>query len=332
MSENRQKAIIALLIVNAVLVLYFGVSLGKKLTEVRDQVVSQISNVNNMVASLEGRIMSNVQSLLDARDNLVNNVSYTFIDIDAENKKAIVSFAADLKEVKPNSEIFLAYGQEESSDIKELKLDRISGLTYGGDVELDLDKNYQYDLVERVAGGGEALLNTYKQYASLYNDFYQERIQVHESGYVQSRDETGINIGFSVNSFGMAEFELDNAVLEVLYNNEVIDSFDVTNSLIQDSNMDIKQHYNIAIASGEIDVSMSLRDFAEKFGYEQFGYEEQSRDGRDRYVLSHTIRYSDYGLENTEPEYNSSEYRERFRMNLIITCNDGYTYRVPGLG
>jgi hypothetical protein len=327
MSENKQKAIIALLAINAVLVLYFGTSLGKRLTEEKNHITSQISNVNNMVSYLEGRIISNMQSLLNARDNMVEKTSYTYIDIDAENKKAVISFTVDLREVKPNSEIFLAYSSEKGSNIKELKLEKIGALTYGVETLLNLDENYQYDLIERVAGGGEALLNTDKQYVSLYNDFYQNRIQIYESGYSHSRDEAGVSFGFSVNSFGMDEFELDGVVLEVLYDNEVIDSIDVTNSIIHNSNSEVMHHYNKAIASGEIDDSISLQDFAKKYGYEG-----QPLDDREQYFLSHTIKFSDYELKNTELEFNSSGGHGHLRMNLIITCKDGFTFRAPGLG
>lgn len=74
--------------------------------------------------------------------------------------------------------------------------------------------------------------------------------------------------------------------------------------------------YKIAIASGEIESSMSIEEFEKNIGYKQ----EDKNDTRTYYTYTHSIRYDtdypDQDLDLTKAE--------NMTMKLIITSKDGY--------
>lgn len=326
MDENKKKTIIILLIINAVLVCYFGFSIRKQLNRERDQLASHISNISSMVSSLESRISSNMQNILNEKDNMVKKAEYACTDIDADRKKVMADFTVDLKAVKANSDIYLSYRPQSDNNIQEVKLQKINGLSYGASIELHMDKNYEYDIIERVDGGGEALLNVNKQYAYLYDKFYQQRVQLHGTGTTQGGDELFSSCSFSVNHFGIDKFRIDKVFLKVFYNDKLIDSIDVTDRIISSSNGDLTAHYNAAIASGQISENMSIEEFAKNF----YMHIPASDDDRDYYVYNHTIKYSDY------PEL--KQYKDIMRpgvnvstsgalqMDLVVICKDGWRH------
>jgi len=101
---------------------------------------------------------------------------YKFARIDADNNQAILDFTVKLKAVSANSRIYMVFSEMNTNNVQEVELVKKDSLTYGASVELNLQKNYQYDVIERVDGGGQALLNTYRQYINLYDQFYVMRV------------------------------------------------------------------------------------------------------------------------------------------------------------
>ncbi len=318
MREDKQKVVIVLLTINAILICYFGITFTKNLNAKNDILVNQINNIDKSISYLEGRISDRIQSALDARDNLVDMAVYKYANIDTVNSKATLDLTVNLKAVSPNSKIYLAYSEIDVNIVQEIELARKDVLSYYTKVELDLNKNYQYDVIERVDGGGEVLLNTNKQYISLYDEFYGMRVKMNNSGSSRSNEQIDFDFQFSVDDYGMDEFSLDKVLLEVLYEGKTIDTIDITDSIVSNDNRGLTDQYNEAIASGQIDSSMSMEEFGKSIGYKP----EEENDNITYYTYTHRI---DYDTDYPELEL-YMEKTESMYCNLIITCKDGYQW------
>jgi len=319
MDGSRQKAIIVLLAINAVLICFFGISLKKQLDKKNEILSSHISNIYNSIYSLENSISSRIKNELEQRYNLVESAEYKFTNIDPDANRAVLDITVKLRAVNAYSSIFLSLSETGKDNVQEVELVKRDGLVYSADVELDLQKNYQYDIIERVNGGGQALLNTYRHYINLYDEFYIKRVQVHSTGSGRSKDQLDFNFSFSVNDFGLDEFGLENVILEILHKDETIDTIDITGRLEKYAgNQELQERYNLAVASGEIEPDMSLEEYKEYFGFAP----EEGEAPRKQYNYTHIIKYdTDY------PELQlDQEKAGNIRFGLIITCRDGYRY------
>lgn len=320
MGTDKQRIIIILLIINAVLISYFGITIKKQINTKNDMLIGLVSDVNNSIAYLDDNISSRIKSELDERYNLVDVVDYRFKHIDSAGNKAVLDIDVKLKAVNSNSKIYLAYSEIDANNVQEAELAKKDGLTYGASIEMDLQKNYQVDVIERVDGGGQSVLNTHKQYIYLYDEFYRMRVQVHSSGSARSNEQIDYDFMFSVNDFGMDEFGLENVLLEVWYEDKVVDKIDITDSIMKYSYsiIGLKEHYNIAIASGQIDPDMSMEDFKKLIEFKS----EEKNDSRTYYTYTHRINYStDY------PDLQlDRDKADAMHFSLIITCKDGYRF------
>lgn len=318
MGDNKQKVIIVLLIINAILICYLGISITKNLNTKNDILVNQIENISNSVSNLENSISDQIQSALDTRESLVDSTEYKYANVDTANKKAALDLTVNLKAVSPNSRIYLAYSEIGVNNVQEVELAKKNGLSFSARIELDLDNNYQYDVIERVDGGGEALLNVNKQYLYLYNEFYDMRVQMDNFGSSRSNEQINFDFSFSVDDYGMDEFGLDKVLLEVLYEGKTIDTIDITDSIEFSDGSDLKNLYNVAYASGQIDTSMSMEEFGKTIGY----MPEVKYDNRTYYAYTHKIEYD---VDYTQLEFDIQK-AESIHYNLIITCKDGYKW------
>lgn len=322
MGEDRQKKIVLLLMINAVLICFFGISISKQIRQINtknDMLAGQIKDIKNSIGYLDNRISNTINELND-RYNLVEKVDYKFTHIDSAGKKAVLDITAKLKAVKSNSKIYLSYCDVDSDNIQEVELAKKDGLTYGTYIELDMQNNYVYDIIERTEDGGEALLNTNRGTLYLYNELYDRRIQFHSSGSVREKEQSNFDFVFSVNDFGLDEFGLDSVMLELLYEDKVIDEIDITDS-ISEYNYGIgliNEQYRLAVASGEIEPDTDIEEFKKTVR----PVSEGTDDPRKYYTYTHRINYStDY------PELQlDSDKAGNINYNLIITCRDGYRF------
>jgi hypothetical protein len=255
---------------------------------------------------------------LETRDNLVVDAEYIYANIDTENKKAALELTVNLKAVSPNSRIYLAYSEIDVNNVQEIELVKKNGLSFSASVELDMDHNYQYDVIERADGKGEALLNVNKQYIYLYNEFYEMRVQTHDSGLSRNNEQIDFDFSFSVDDYGIEEFGLDKVLLEVLYEGKTMDTIDITDSIEFSDSSGLKDQYNVAYASGQIDTSMSMEEFGKTIGY----MPEVKNDNRTYYTYTHKIEYD---VDYTELEFDMQK-AESIYFNLVITCKDGYKW------
>lgn len=316
MNENKQKTIIVLLIINAILIVYFGVTIKNNSNEKVQMLANQLHNLNNSISNLDSSIPGRIQSVLDEKENLIVTTDYQYVTIDAENNEAVIDVSLKLKSVNANATIYLAYGVRDTGVVQEIALTQKEGLLFGTRIEVDLNKNYQYDVIERVDGGGEALLNTALQNISPYDDFYRNRVFIDGFGSGTSNDEMDLHCSFSVDDFGIDAFSLKSVQLEITYEGHVIDLINVTGLVASDVNNDLRDRYNMAIAAGKIDLGMSLEEYVSMHEYSL----ENENQTRKYYFYSHTIDFkTDY------PELKLDRFKaENLHSKLIITCRDGY--------
>lgn len=316
MGENKQKIVTVLLLINAILITYFGISLTKKINMQNNILANKISNISHSVSYLENSIPNRIQSVLDDRDNLLDTAEYKYENIDTVNKKAVVNLAVNLKAVSPNSKIYLAYSKIDENNVQEIRLEKKAGLSYYANIELDLDKNYQYDVIEKVDGGGEALLNVNKQYIYLYDELYGFRVQTHSSGSSRSNEQMDLDFSFSIDDYGKYELGIEKVLLEIWYEGNTIDQIDITESIVNSDISSIMNHYNVAVASGYIDSGMGIEEFAEHIEYKP----EEKYGSRTYYTYNHSI---DYDADYPELELDQNKAKA-ISYKLIITCKDGY--------
>lgn len=319
MGDIRQKLIISLLVINAVLICYFGISVMIRLNEKSDMLKNEIVNLNREMSFLQNNITNTLKNELDEKYNMVSETGYEFMDIDSATHEAVVDLSVKLKSVNPNSRIYIAYGETGTDSVQEAELTPEEGLTYSAKLKLDLQKNYWYDVIEKVEGGGHSLLNTNKQYLELYDEFYSRRVDLNSLGSYRNDKQIDFDFQFSVNDFGMDEFKPESITLEIRYKDEIIDKIDIKDKLTEysyDAN-ELEARYRAAVASGEIDEGMSLDEFRKSMDF----ISEEKDSSRKYYTYTHRIRYDDY------PELQlNSEKAENLHINLIVECRDGYRF------
>ena len=315
MRDNKQTIIIVLLIVNLVVSAGFGIYLRNHFQAKNDSLSLQLQSLNNSLAGLSNSISLQIANALAGQDSLVNDVRYRYTSIDTAKKVAVLEFTVELQAVKPNSQVYLAIREVHAAEVQEVLLAREDSLRYRAEVELALAENFEYDIVERVEGGGEALLNSDKGYIDLYTEFYELRVQMHSGGSGRTQEQMDFDIQFSVDDFGLEEFSLAQVQLDLLHNGERLDSVDITERVTSMSvQRELQDQYNIAIASGQIDLGMSLEDFATSIDY------QVKEESRKDYSCSYVIDYADY------PELKLDiDSAEAISYKLIVTCKDGYS-------
>lgn len=315
---DKTKAVIALLVLNLIAIIYFGNSLSKKIGNVQANVYSEMSNVRNTVMTIEGGISNRVIQALEAQRDMIDHVDYTVREYDAEHKTAQLTLEVTLKEVTPESKITISYSAE-GGPSDEAELVQQSGLIYGAELELSLEHNYEFEVWEQSASTGQRKLNVNKHRMPLYDDFYAYRVQQRGSGTSTMQHSLETDFSFAVKDLGIAGTEMERVYVQVWHNNEVYDEVDVTHQVLEspgDYNH-IRDKYNIAVASGAIDPSVSLEQFARDNNL------EAQKPGTDpHYSFRHTINF-----EEDYPELAlDMEKANQLDFRLVIKFKDGYRY------
>jgi hypothetical protein len=314
MTEGKQKFIIVLLVINLIVVSYFGVTIKNNIEDSYQTINSQIQNVKTTVYNLENRISDTIEDALEQEKNRIEESNFKYQKIDIEAKKAVIYFSAKLESLSANSKILLAYNEENSTSCKEVEMKKINGLTYGAIVDLSIKNNYEYDIIERSNDGAEVVLNIHKKRCSLYDEFFTYRISNNNSGNGRSRQSASYNMGFAVNDFDLEEYGVDKIQLKVYYDDKLIKEDDVTDKVISGIDQEAFEKYKLAVASGEI-VSESVEARAEYMS------NIKSDDTKlDNYFYEFEIVYKDY------PELDlDMDKAENISIEMIVTCKDGYS-------
>lgn len=317
---DKQKFIIALLALNLIVMIFFGSSLGKKLSNYETQTNDRMNSIQNSMISLENNIVGVSNELRNQADKIAL-VDYTLLDVDPIQKKALVELMVTLKEVSPLAEISISYSAQDDDRSKEVALVEQSGLIYGTKLEMSLDQNYRFDVWEKSAATVQKKLNVSEQQLLLFDDMYENRVSIHSSGTSTSQDRMELDYSFSIRDLGFTGMEMEKVLFQVWKDNKQLDEIDVTKQVEQHSgNYDqIEAKYKVSLAAGVIDPSVTLEQFAIDNEYEP---EQAKPNGNLQYSYKHLIVFAEDYPELIIDE----EFTKQVSFKLIIKFKDGYIY------
>ncbi len=314
--DNKQKVIIFLLVLNLIVVGYFGITIRNHVINKNEHLRSEISSLRSDVFNLEHRLSNSIEDILEQNKNRVNHVQYCYKEIDSDAKNAVITYTFELESVSSNSKVYVVYSPQDSTQVVEAELKKVNGLTYEADVELSLDHNYEFDILERSDDGAETLLNTRKEYQPLYDEFYTYRIAMQSRGTSRSNQSYEQSMLFSVKDFGIDDYAIDTMNLEVYYEGKLIDEKDITNDIVSGSDQEAIEQYHMALASGEVEVSVTESEYVE-----MKKSNVRSDETRDTYYYNYKLDYSDYpDLKMSKDSY------EQPQLKVTITCKDGFSH------
>ncbi|MGI5878004.1 MAG: hypothetical protein ACOX7W_05290 [Christensenellales bacterium] len=319
---NAQKAIIILLAVGLVVTCILGVRTNNIMNDRYEQLYSQLVYLTSQVNAVSGNTAAQIQNLLTQQDDRLAGFGYKYQSIDTTSGQAQIALSVDVKSVSGGAALYIVCSNEDGDSAREIPLERAQGLTYTAEAAIALSHNYEIDIIERTGDGGESVLNVYPQHMRLYDEFYADRVRQESGGTVTGEDEIEFNCSFAVRDFGLDGFGMTRVVAEIWHRDECIDSQEVTDQLILGAEMDLLEHYNIAIASGQIDQNVSFAEFAKQFG----GEEKGAQPGWDSYYFLQTINYKE---DFPELELDRAS-AESLRLTLVVTFEDGYSCRMEG--
>lgn len=310
---DKQKIIITLLVINIIVVSFFGITINNQVLEHNQQLQSEINNLRGAINNIDSNLEYTIESTLEQNRNRIDDIQYSYKSIDAAKDKAVITYTVLLKSVSANSKVYLAYSPDNSAKVTEVELNKTAGVAYQGDVELSLDYNYEYDIVERSDDGAETLLNVHKQRQPLHDEFYTNRVLVVSRGSGKSDTTYGEDFAFSVSDFGISDYALESIKLEVSYEGQIIHQQDITLDLIDAADTKAIEEFNASIASGE-------QSKIPEYEYKEIM--EQADRSSVTYFYSYNLFYSDY------PNLNLSFNSEDLLSKLIFTFKDGYTREI----
>lgn len=323
---DKSKAIVALLTVNALAVLYVGYSLHGAIRDSDSRNDSTLRELRQQVETLEGRITSGVKQELIARADKVERLHYTWSETDLTQKKAKVALQVALREVSASADIAVSLRRDGQAEPLEAMLKPQGGLQYGTELELSLEHNYELTVWEQ-SDAGRKQLNAEARRLPLFDDMYRSRVEQPSRGTALSNDQLSAELSFLLKDLGIPGTGLKQALLRIKKDGAVYDEIDVTGQATPDSarNAEMEDHYKVARASGEIDSSVTLEQFARDHHNASGPTDTAAAGGPSpytRYVLRHAIEFAkDY------PELKlTRDTSGQLSFEWVLRFEDGYEY------
>jgi hypothetical protein len=187
--------------------------------------------MDQSIASISGNVYSSMLSLQESELDKVDSFNYSLSQYDENIGKIDTDFEVTLKEIKPNSKVFLILKDDKEGKEVQLPLTNKVALTYTGNLKLSIDRNYEIQVVEELEDGGKLQLNYVLFNAYLGEQFSQNRILDIGSGGSIDKEERTENRTFIINSYGIEALEVDKIILYVLYRGATIDNYEITNDI-----------------------------------------------------------------------------------------------------
>ena len=262
---DKQKIVIFLLIVLMAFVIIWGISLKTNFEREILSIRAELSAINANVNGLENRIRNVIQNALEENTNRVQETEYEYKSIDSSSKLAVIDYTVTLESVGANAKIFLVCKASDGAVTKEVELQKVSGLIYQGEVEISMEHNYSYNIIERGDNGAQSTLNTRAYRLDLYDEFYTYRIRIHSGGSCRTSKQFERNFMFTVKDFDLDEYEMESAKLQVVYEDEIIVEKDVTNDIIDGCDQEAIEQYNMKVASGELSETVTREEFVKRY-------------------------------------------------------------------
>lgn len=276
--ENIKKWAIVLLIVNLVVVIYYGQSIKKEIRAVKVEHASYFQNLSNQISNQGNNLSSSMEYLIRESNNLITEYKHKIVNTDLAQKRGDIEFEVVIKESSSNSKIIGEFKELDSTNSYEVEFEQIEGLTYRGNIKLALDKNYEVLIYEQMNDGATRKLNNSEISLHLYNEVYANRIQSLGSGTSTTADELTYTYSFRFTTDIIEGADIAKVLLEATDDKQnIIAEYDITSSISAGSfhSAQLADKYRLAVASGEIDAGMAFDDYAAEFG-DEFVDTEQS--------------------------------------------------------
>lgn len=318
---NKGKAILILLALNLVLMLYFGITLGRKIEANRTQTGSEVAALNNQILMMNESIASRVNDALNAQADRLEQADYRIVDVNSETDTARVDLNISVKEASAGSTLYMSYYSSGQKEPQTAELSLKEGLLYGAEIGLSPGHNYYYDVWEE-SGSGKRKLNVNERSLPLYDDLYTGRVQFEGGGTALSDERLEADFAFTVRELDWEAAQLEQAVIEVQLNGRIIDEQDVT-GLLQPSSASygiLEDKYRLMVASGQLEPSVSLEEFAEMQGH-QPETTDPANGGDTRYTYKHRIEFGqDYSDQKLD-----MDAAQGLSLKLKLHFKDGFT-------
>jgi hypothetical protein len=324
---DRSKAILALLAVNMLVVLYIGYTINSAIRSHDNKTGSELRGLQQQVQLLESQIVNGISRELTAQADKVERLDYTLTGADLAQKKAKIGLQVALKEVSSSAVIAVAVRRDGQVQPLEAVLEHQGGMQYGTELELSLEHNYELTVWER-SGAGQKQLNAETRRLPLLDDVYRNRVAKASTGTGISNDRLNADFSFLLKDLGIPGTELDKALLRIRKGGAVYDEIDVTRQAAPRSGRyaEIEDHYKVARASGQIDNSVTLEQFARVNGFDPDRHVSTAKAGETspyaQYSLLYTIEFAkDY------PELKlNRDSAGQLSFEWVLRFKDGYEH------
>ncbi|WP_020618970.1 hypothetical protein [Paenibacillus daejeonensis] len=324
---DKSKPILIMLVINALAVVYIGYTLHSAVRSSNAERETEFRMLQQQVQQLEHDILSSVRHELMTKDDVVKSFDYAWTDVNIEQKQAKIELQVELTEVAASAEIAVTLNRESEGEPLQVALEPQGGMRYGAGLELSVEHNYEISVWER-SESGQRLLNAGGFPLSLHDELYIRRVK-NVGGATSTEDERmATEFFFELEDPGIPGAGLEKVLLQVKKDGAVYDEIDLTEQAVPRPAFyrELENHYNMAIASGQIDESVTLEQFASDQGIlsdPQMPTDETGESSSTvEYVIPYTIHYAtDY------PELElDGESVQQLDFEWQLHFEDGYVW------
>lgn len=235
MDNNKRQMIIIILSIAVIVILLFHAYTDKKkldkIEQQLQQVQSQVMNQNNSFSYDINRLQESINESM----SLINNYSFEYEGINTQENTVKFLMTFDLKEIHPNAKYYICHSPVAVNNFSEVEASASGGTVFTCSIELPIEYNYKFNIIEKTDEGGIKQLNNEEIFNHVYND-YANRTQINSFESGENEERITYNFSLSNNSFGITDYEIKSVELYLFYENIVVYQADVTDKNTLDSN------------------------------------------------------------------------------------------------
>lgn len=324
---DKSKAILTVLVVNILAILYIGYTHNAALRSHGSKTDAELRGLQQQVQMLESQIVNGIKRELTVQADKVERLDYALSGADLAQKKAKVGLQIALKEVSASAVIAVSLRRDGQVQPLEAVLEPQGGMQFGTELELSLEHNYELTVWER-SSAGQKQLNAETRRLPLLDDVYRNRVAQASTGTGISNDRLNADFSFVLKDLGIPEAGLEQALVRIRKGGEVYDEIDVTQQATPRSGRygEIEDHYKVARASGEIDNSVTLEQFARDKGYDLDQHVPTAKAGDPSPYAQYSLFYT-IGFAKDYPELKlNRDSAGQLSFEWVLRFKDGYEH------
>ncbi|BBI34278.1 hypothetical protein [Cohnella abietis] len=326
---DRSKVIMVLLVVNILAVLYIGYRTNGAIHSNDNKTGMEIRGLQQQVQLLESQIVNGIKRELTAQSDKVERLDYALTEADLVQKKAKVRLQVALKEMSSSAVISVSMRHDGQVEPLEAVLDHQGGMQYGTELELSLEHNYELTVWEQ-SDAGQKQLNVEMRRLPLFDDVYRNRVDNGSTGTGISDERLNADFSFLLKDLGIPGTELEKALIRIKKGGAVYDEIDVTQQATPRSGQygEIEDHYKVARASGQIDNSVTLEQFARDNGFDpdQHVPSDKASAGETSPYVQYSLLYTiDFAKDYPELKL-TRKSAGQLSFEWVLRFKDGYEH------